>query len=1425
MSTPPGPWWRTLPLRGVALLTVLAYLPALTAAPGRMPADSKLYLYLDPGRLMVDAAGSFDPRQFAGWVPHQNIAFLWPSGPWFWVFEQLGVPDWIAHRLWIGSLMLAAGLGVRWCARLLGASAHAALAAAVVYQCSLYVLPYVSRTSVMLLPWAGLGWIVGLTVRATRRPNWGDPAAIALVVLTVGAVNATALAMIVPAPLLWLVHAAWARLVSWRQALVVAGRVAVLSTGVSLWWITMLIINGRYGTDVLPYSETLADVSHTSTSAEVWRGLGYWLFYIRDPFTATTSAALRYLTSTVAIGVSFVLPVLALTALVWVRWAHRRFAVMLVAVGVVVAVGVHPDNDRSPLIRAITGGSDDGPALALRSSTRATPVLLLGVALALAAAIDATPATWRTAGRVRQRRRGRAPAGVAAAVIAVAIVNLPALWTGAFVDPGLDRQQHPPTAWTLAAAELDRSGTDGRVLQLPGAEFGTFRWGETVDQPLPGLTDKALVTRDLLPLGAPGAMDLLYALDDRLQSGTLDPAALAPVARLLGIDRILLTNDQAFERFGNVRPETVRAIVTQAAGVGAPIGFGTVPGGSPLGVVDERSFTEPAVARAALEVFPVDGDGVVRVYERSIVVSGNGDGLIDAAAAGLLDRSTAVRYSASAAADGFELAAAIDDAVGVIVTDSNRDRPRQWRTSQDTTGFTEYDDPVLAPQGRQPGGTVIPLFGPPADASPATRPATATTARMIGPVTATATAYGEPFAYLPEHRPAMAVDGDPTTSWSVAEHGDPVGERIRITTDDAVTTLHLLQPAAADARRITEVVVAAGDGTARRIGLGDRSLVPPGQPVTLDRPARTVDITIAAVGGGTPGTAGALAGVGFAEITTDLGAAVEVVRPPHDALAVVAADQPLALVFTRLRVDPHDRWRADVEPALRREFELAQPRRFELATTVRVDQRAPDAALADMFRWPVVASSRLAGSLRHAGVAAFDGDPDTAWITAFDGAEGATVVVAATTAPTTAITLRQPLAATDAGASVVTGVTLRAGGHERVVDLADDGAGAWSGAVTPPLPAGTLSIELTGVRSATTVDRRFGDLVDLPAVIAEIEFPGAPRTAPLGTAAWRSDCLPLLEADGSAIGVSLAISGPGWLTGEPIGSAPCRPILELAAGRHLVTGADADGLPLLLDGIVLDAGVRAAVGGTSPTTPTTATVSAPGRFERTIRVEGCATGCWLVFGEGRNDAWSATVDGDRLGPPVLVDGGFNGWWLPPGAPSRTVTVRWTAQDWLWLALAASLVSALVAVTLVARSRGRDAPPVPGRANNTPPVWSAPGRSVGARRAAVAGVLWVASSAVLIGPTWATAGAAAAVTLVVARFDRLAELTAAACVVAVAGYVTASELRNAPTPDAGWPVAFERIHGVGLFAAVTLLIAAILADDAPRPDPPAEDPHP
>jgi arabinofuranan 3-O-arabinosyltransferase len=79
------------------------------------------------------------------------------------------------------------------------------------------------------------------------------------------------------------------------------------------------------------------------------------------------------------------------------------------------------------------------------------------------------------------KRRPRLRLLVPSIVIGLAVLNLPALFNGGFVDPALVRDENVPAAWQQAAAALDAGSTEHRVMQLPGAEFGAFRWGYTVD--------------------------------------------------------------------------------------------------------------------------------------------------------------------------------------------------------------------------------------------------------------------------------------------------------------------------------------------------------------------------------------------------------------------------------------------------------------------------------------------------------------------------------------------------------------------------------------------------------------------------------------------------------------------------------------------------------------------------------------------------------------------------------------------------------------------------------------------------------------------------------------------------------------------------------------------------------------------------------
>jgi arabinofuranan 3-O-arabinosyltransferase len=111
----PSGSWR--PLWAVA---ALCYLPFLLTRPGWVSADTKSYLYLDPGALLDKAWSMWDPGVGLGTVSHQTIGYLWPMGPWFWTFDALGVPDWVAQRLWWGTLLFAAISGVAYLLRLFG---------------------------------------------------------------------------------------------------------------------------------------------------------------------------------------------------------------------------------------------------------------------------------------------------------------------------------------------------------------------------------------------------------------------------------------------------------------------------------------------------------------------------------------------------------------------------------------------------------------------------------------------------------------------------------------------------------------------------------------------------------------------------------------------------------------------------------------------------------------------------------------------------------------------------------------------------------------------------------------------------------------------------------------------------------------------------------------------------------------------------------------------------------------------------------------------------------------------------------------------------------------------------------------------------------------------------------------------------------
>jgi len=141
-------------------LAAISYIPSFRTQPGMVAADTKQYLYLDPGRLIQSALSMWNPDVGAGTVTHQNIGYAFPMGPYYWLVHQLGVPMWVGQRFWMGTLFFAAGTGVLVLGRLLGLSRAGQVGAALMYMLTPYVIDYIARISAIVMPWAALGWLL-----------------------------------------------------------------------------------------------------------------------------------------------------------------------------------------------------------------------------------------------------------------------------------------------------------------------------------------------------------------------------------------------------------------------------------------------------------------------------------------------------------------------------------------------------------------------------------------------------------------------------------------------------------------------------------------------------------------------------------------------------------------------------------------------------------------------------------------------------------------------------------------------------------------------------------------------------------------------------------------------------------------------------------------------------------------------------------------------------------------------------------------------------------------------------------------------------------------------------------------------------------------------------------------------------------------
>ncbi len=1468
----PMPRWRRIPI-GVVLLTLVSYVPLLLTRPGDVGADTKTYLYLDPGRLLSRAPYMWDPNIGLGTVTHQNIGYLWPMGPFYFVLDAIGLPDWVAQRLWLGSIILAAGLGVRFMLRELRWGTAGVTVASFAYALSPYLVDYGARISVILLPFAGLPWLIGLAARSLRRDDWRNPALFALVTLTVGGVNATSLLLVMGAPMLWFVHATFvAREVTLGRAVRTALRITVLTAITSIWWVVGLLIQGSHGIPILRYTETYETVANAALSTELLRGLGYWFFYGTDGLGAWTAASRTFVESPPLLLLSYALPLLAFTAALLSRCRHRVFFASIVLVGLVRGVGAHPWDSPSPygaLFKAFTRG-DLG--LSFRSTPRAVPLIALGLAVFLGAGIGAL-SRWRPAWH-------RPAAGLL--LVLICLNQLP-LFRGQMVDRNLRRDEQVPEYWVEAAQALDQGDPDTRVLEMPGIDFASYRWGNTVDPITPGLTDREYVARELIPYGSPPSANLLNDVDLPFQSGRVEPSAIAPLARFMGIGEILLRADLQFERYRTPRPRQTYAQLQAADGLEQGRSFGDAVPNVPadeLPLDDEMELGTPstAVDPAPVTLFRVkDPRPVLRPVSATAptLLAGDAAGLVALAAIGDLAADRPVFYSATYADDSEGLQAQLDEPdAQLVVSDTNRRQARRWGAVRENDGYTERAGETELVEDQTDNR--LEVFPDETDDQ-------RTISEQSGGADLSASRYGNGVTYTGGDRAMNAMDGDDSTAWKVAAFADPVGEFLRIELDEPVTTDHLvlLQAQGGANRSLTEVSLSFDGGEPVAVQLDETSSVSPGQLVEFgERTFEQLDITVVATDVGEQPSYKGISGVGFAEVRIDgVGPISEVIRPPTDLLDAAgesSIDRVLAYVFTRRASNPGDVIAADEEPTMRRWVIGPVARTFTPYGRARLAANLPDVRVDELIGLPSAAqggvtaasTARLPGDLDSRASVAVDGDEHTAYQTPVNAPLQALELTYSE--PVTVDGLDLVLLA-DGKHSIPTVVSVSVdGGAARQVQLPaiDAGVGAARGttetlrADTGPLTGTTFRVTIDAVEEVASKDWFGGSRTVLPVGIAELGLPvvtpPAPDT-PLDDTC-RGD---LVQLDDEPVGLSIVGTVGAALASESLELRACRlesaeaaagtdaaggsGAVEIAAGRTLLTTSPGESVGFDVDVFALRS---AAGGGPGVDTlqepeldgppPPESTTERTGRNSYEITTNGAEEPYWVVLGQSYGPGWTAgTSDGHDLGEPTLVNGYANAWRVDPAELGEDVTVEihWAPQRWVWLGLAASAVGVLICLALLVWPRRRrmaagevapdaelvDAELVETMSPEPRAPWAEDGSPLSSGGWILTGLATAVVASFLAGPIVGVACGVLAAVAVAWRHGQL--VLRAACVglfgLAVA-YIVAKQTLNAYPLDFEWVKWFEITHSWALIATM-LLVVDVVVDGLRRHGTPASSP--
>lgn len=1335
-----------LPRVGLGVVSGALVAACFAQAPGRLVADTKLDLVVDPVTFLARALHMWDPVARFGYVPNQEVGYLFPMGPFFAAGYELGVPMWLVQRAWWAVLLLAALWGTVLLVRALRVGTPATwLIAGSAYALSPWFVGQLGAISAALLPAAAAPWVLLPLVRGSDGGSPRRAAALsALAVVFAGGVNGSATLGILVLPVLWLAT----RAPSPRRRQL-AGWWSLSAALAVAWWLVPLALQARYGFDFLPYTESVEAITAATSVPETLRGTSYWLMYLNldQPWL---DAGWMVVSWPVVILASAVLAAGGLAGLTRRGLPERRFLVFVLAAGMVLVAAAYHGPLAGLAGSLIRRALNEPPVMAFKNVHKFEPLVLLPLAVGLAhlAGGQWTPTVRRVLGG----------ALVAAVVVTAAPLLTRRVPVGSY--PGV------PAYWRQVASFLNEAAGDSRVLVLPAADHALFRWGQALEEPLQPLSRVPWAEQDLVPLSGVGPYQLLHAVEQRIRDGVPHGGLPHFLARA-GVRYVVVRNDLDWRRAGAPRPLHVTQALLDSGlqrvlSVGPRLDeLGPAPAGGTIGELE--------AGLSAVEVFEVDEPvSLVTTYPRetAVRVSGGVGSLLQLADRTLL-RDRAALLAADRPAGGEPVA----------FTDAYRRRHATFGTVYDNLSYTltARGDP---PQDRGPFRSLS--LNP--DGSHQA------VARLAGVDAVTASSYGSWLTELPGLQPFHAVDDDPETAWVTANAFGSTGQWLQVDLEEALAPSHLTvrllqegpwRPTVTRLRVTTEAgsVVTDVDG-------GE-------QPQTVEvapGSTRWIRVSFEEVTNEQVGFAGA--GIREVDIPgVDAQRFVEVPDAPVEGAARLYA-------FDRAAVSPYSLLGRSEETRIARRFVLDEPvRLIPRGAVVPRRGQALDALLSGGR--PLRATSRSTwGSLpRFRAANLVDGDPTSIWLAQPSQPPPQPGALPGSAAPPDSppprVRLRWPgtrtlsrlrvVAAPDDTATTPVRIRLSSPDGQRTLTVRPGRMVGFRPLVTDRV---TLSFaappEGNGQRS--------------PLGLGELEVPAlADLYVPFDTQqTFRLPCGrgPALVVDGAAHPTAVHGVFEDLVALRPLSLEVCDRrgrtggggLLELDSGPHTV---EMDPIPGLAPStLTLASPDFETVPARSEERPVTVTRWDAERRELTVGPGGRA---YLAVREAVNDGWRATLEGRSL-TPVTVDGWQQGFELPAGS-GGTVELVYAPGGAYRLALLLGAVAVGVVAALAAAPTRREAP-----------VPTGPRRSPGGTALLVgAGVVVLLLSAPLVVVVVPLA--------LLARFrpGLLPAVTAAAMV--AAGVAVAVQPGSAPGGGQG---AFGAVaQGTAVTAVAGVLVAAAL----------------